>query len=203
MFSFFKNKKNTQEPIKNDEIQTIVSTDLSIQSQWLVNNGWLKENYDKNKKTILIMDDREEIISSILDDLKSLERSGGFFINDYNVLTVFTKMAGFDVLRIIDEAKEIEIHYALLDIILGGKKLFGDKRKMIDGVDVAINLYERFNYIDILFFTGCIVDNSNDPTNFKNKFEKFMGDSISKYMMPKDIPFDEEIKRLSAFFNGF
>ncbi len=203
MFSFFKNKKNTQEPIKNDEIQTIVSTDLSIQSQWLVNNGWLKENYDKNKKTILIMDDREEIISSILDDLKSLERSGDFFINDYNILTVFTKMAGFDVLRIIDEAKEIEIHYALLDIILGGKKLVGDKRKMIDGVDVAINLYQRFNSIDILFFTGCIVDNSNDPTNFKNKFEKFMGDSISKYMMPKDIPFDEEMKRLSAFFNGF
>lgn len=203
MFSFFKNKKNTQEPIKNDEIQTIVSTDLSIQSQWLVNNGWLKENYDKNKKTILIMDDREEIISSILDDLKSLERSGDFFINDYNILTVFTKMAGFDVLRIIDEAKEIEIHYALLDIILGGKKLVDDKRKMIDGVDVAINLYQRFNSIDILFFTGCIVDNSNDPTNFKNKFEKFMGDSISKYMMPKDIPFDEEIKRLSAFFNGF
>lgn len=203
MFSFFKNKKNTQEPIKNDEIQTIVSTDLSIQSQWLVNNGWLKENYDKNKKTILIMDDREEIISSILDDLKSLERSGDFFINDYNILTVFTKMAGFDVLRIIDEAKEIEIHYALLDIILGGKKLVDDKRKMIDGVDVAINLYQRFNSIDILFFTGCIVDNSNDPTNFKNKFEKFMGDSISKYMMPKDIPFDEEMKRLSAFFNGF
>lgn len=203
MFSFFKNKKNTQEPIKNDEIQTIVSTDLSIQSQWLVNNGWLKENYDKNKKTILIMDDREEIISSILDDLKSLERSGDFFINDYNILTVFTKMAGFDVLRIIDEAKEIEIHYALLDIILGGKKLVGDKRRMIDGVDVAINLYQRFNSIDILFFTGCIVDNSNDPTNFKNKFEKFMGDSISKYMMPKDIPFDEEMKRLSAFFNGF
>ena len=202
MFSFFKNKKNTQEPIKNDEIQTIVSTDLSIQSQWLVNNGWLKENYDKNKKTILIMDDREEIISSILDDLKSLEISGDFFINDYNVLTVFTKMAGFDVLRIIDEAKEIEIHYALLDIILGGKKLVDDKRKMIDGVDVAINLYQRFNSIDILFFTGCIVDNSNDPTNFKNKFEKFMGDSISKYMIPKDIPFDEEMKRLSAFFNG-
>jgi hypothetical protein len=203
MFSFFKNKKNTQEPIKNYEVGTIVSTDLSIQSKWLIDNGWLKENYDQNKKTILIMDDREEIISSVLDDLKSLERSGDFFITDYNILTVFTKMAGFDVLRIIDEAKEIEIHYALLDIILGGKKLVDDKRKMIDGVDVAINLYQRFNSIDILFFTGCILDNSNDPTNFKNKFENFMGDSISKYMMPKDIPFDEEMKRLSAFFNGF
>ena len=83
----------------------------------------------------------------------------------------------YDIIHICDtedEAKEIEIHYALLDIILGGKKLVGDKRRMIDGVDVAINLYQRFNSIDILFFTGCIVDNSNDPTNFKNKFEKFI-----------------------------
>ena len=212
MFSFFKKKKNTNgdEQIKIDTIVSNIDINkesseknLEEQSRWLLDNGWIHEPYVKSKKTILIMDDREEIISSIIDDLKSLDVTDTFFIDDYNILTVHTKMAGFDVINIIENAPNIEINYALLDIILGGKKIIGGVRTMVDGVDVAIRLYKRFPSIDILFFSGCIIEQSDDPSHFKNKFDSYTGDDLNNYIMAKDISFDDELKKLSIFFNGF
>ena len=212
MFSFFSRKKNEKvqeqkvvvaEPVPTETPSLDGKKSLKEQSDWLISNGWIKEPYDKSKKTILIMDDREEIISSIIDDLKSLDSSDTFFIDDYNILTVFTKMAGFDVISILEEAPDIEIHYALLDIVLGGKKIIDGVKTMVDGVDVAIRLFKRFPSIDILFFSGCIIESSDDPTHFKNKFDTYTGDDLNNYIMAKDIAFEDELKKLSEFFNGF
>ncbi len=211
MFGLFKKKTEevaqTPQPEIVQQVQQTTQSDgkknFKEQCDWLLENGWISTPYSKQKKTILIMDDREEIISSMVDDLKALDSTNSFFIDDYNILTVFTKMAGFSVIDIIEQAPDIEIHYALLDIILGGKKVVDGVRVMVDGVDVAIKLYKRFPSIDILFFSGCIIEPSDDPSHFKNRFENFTGDDMNNYILPKDVSFDEELKKLSEFFNGF
>ena len=204
MFSmFFGKKNNIVEPTTTSKINNnnIIMT-IDEQIEWIKNENWCND-YDPNKKTILIMDDREEIISSVLDDLAALDNTNNFFLEDYNILTVSSKMAGFSVLDILEKAPKIEIKFALLDVILGGKKNIDGKRKMVDGVDVAIAIWEKFPNADILFFSGCIIETNDDPFSFKNKFDKYTDDDMNNYLMPKDITFEQELTKLSNFFNGF
>src|SRR5574344_209285 len=204
MFSmFFGKKNNIVEPttaLKINNNNNNMSVDEQI--EWIKNENWCNE-YDTNKKTILIMDDREEIISSLLDDLAALDNTNNFFLEDYNILTVSSKMAGFSVLDILEKAPKIEINFALLDVILGGKKNIDGKRKMVDGVDVALAIWEKFPNADVLFFSGCIIETNDDPFSFKNKFDKYTDDDMNNYLMPKDITFEQELTKLSNFFNGF
>ena len=202
MFSmFFGKKNNIVEPTTSSKINNNIMT-IDEQIEWIKNENWCND-YDTNKKTILIMDDREEIISSVLDDLAALDNTNNFFLEDYNILTVSSKMAGFSVLDILEKAPKIEINFALLDVILGGKKNIDGKRKMVDGVDVALAIWEKFPNADILFFSGCIIETNDDPFSFKNKFDKYTDDDMNNYLMPKDITFEQELNKLSNFFNGF
>lgn len=204
MFGFLFSKKDKKiENITIEDETEFVSTNMDFDQQisWLEKNGWCT-NYNYIKKNILIMDDREEIISSIIDDLKSLNASNDFFIDDYNIIQVSTKMAGFNVLDILEYAPDIEIHFALLDIILGGKRVIDDKRKMVDGVDVAIEIWEHFPAADILFFSGCIIETNDDPMSFKNKFNSYTGHDMNNFIIPKDSSFDQELSKLLNFFNG-
>lgn len=203
MFSmFFGKKNNIVEPTTTLKINNNNNMTIDEQIEWIKNENWCND-YDTNKKTILIMDDREEIISSVLDDLAALDNTNNFFLEDYNILTVSSKMAGFSVLDILEKAPKIEINFALLDVILGGKKNIDGKRKMVDGVDVALAIWEKFPNADILFFSGCIIETNDDPFNFKNKFDKYTDDDMNNYLMPKDITFGQELTKLSNFFNGF
>ena len=209
MFSmFFGKKNNIVEPTttlkinNNNNNNNNNNMTIDEQIEWIKNENWCND-YDTNKKTILIMDDREEIISSILDDLAALDNTNNFFLEDYNILTVSSKMAGFSVLDILEKAPKIEINFALLDVILGGKKNIDGKRKMVDGVDVALAIWEKFPNADILFFSGCIIETNDDPFSFKNKFDKYTDDDMNNYLMPKDITFEQELTKLSNFFNGF
>lgn len=205
MFSmFFGKKNNIVEPTTTVKINNNNNNNMTIDEQieWIKNENWCND-YDTNKKTILIMDDREEIISSVLDDLAALDNTNNFFLEDYNILTVSSKMAGFSVLDILEKAPKIEINFALLDVILGGKKNIDGKRKMVDGVDVALAIWEKFPNADILFFSGCIIETNDDPFSFKNKFDKYTDDDMNNYLMPKDITFEQELNKLSNFFNGF
>ena len=203
MFSmFFGKKNNIVEPTTTVKINNNNNMTIDEQIEWIKNENWCND-YDTNKKTILIMDDREEIISSVLDDLAALDNTNNFFLEDYNILTVSSKMAGFSVLDILEKAPKIEINFALLDVILGGKKNIDGKRKMVDGVDVALAIWEKFPNADILFFSGCIIETNDDPFSFKNKFDKYTDDDMNNYLMPKDITFEQELSKLSNFFNGF
>ena len=205
MFSmFFGKKNNIVEPTTSLKINNNNNNNMTIDEQieWIKNENWCND-YDTNKKTILIMDDREEIISSVLDDLAALDNTNNFFLEDYNILTVSSKMAGFSVLDILEKAPKIEINFALLDVILGGKKNIDGKRKMVDGVDVALAIWEKFPNADILFFSGCIIETNDDPFSFKNKFDKYTDDDMNNYLIPKDITFEQELTKLSNFFNGF
>jgi hypothetical protein len=179
-------------------------TNMQDQITWLTDNGWVNGNtFNKSNKNILIMDDRQDIISAVIDDLERMDETEIINLNHFNLITVSSKNAGFHVLDILEKAPNITIDYALLDIVLGGKKIVDGVKQMVDGVDVAIQIWERFSTAQILFFSGCIIENSNDRDDFKNRFTSYTQEDISDYLLPKDIDFDSEIDQLATFFNGF
>lgn len=210
MFKLFKKKpkieNNDDECVCIEQDPALVSStddhDIIRQIEWLKQNEWVfNDEYDINKKNILIMDDKDEIISSVIDDLYTLESNSTFYLDDYNILTISSKMAGFHVFDILEKASKIEIDYALLDIILGGKKVINGKRVMIDGIDVAIQIWNHFPQSEILFFSGCIIDQSIKET--KIKFDAFTGDDLNNFMLPKGIGIEKELEKLMFFFNSF
>lgn len=203
--SWFKKKKEepTEDEKKVDLINLDNEMDLDHQIEWLEENEWLQTDFIKGRRNILIMDDRDEIISSVIDDLRSLNATKDFSLDDYNIIAVSSKMAGFNVYEILEKAPDIEINYALLDIVLGGKKSVDGRRTMVDGVDVAIQIWEHFPSANILFFSGCIIEPSEDKSHFKSRFDSYTGEDLNDYIMPKDITIDAELDQLSEFFNGF
>lgn len=198
MFGFFKKKNNLE---KQEDDTRGKSDDKRIED--FIKRGWLRFGFSSERKNLLIMDDSEEIISSIIDDLHKLNSTTNFNINDFNIFTISSKMAGFDVLELLEVAPEIRIDFALLDIILGGKKVVEGVRKMIDGVDVAISIWTRFPNAEILFFSGCIIEQTVDKNHFKSRFEKFTSEKIDDYIIPKDADFSDELDQLSRFFIGY
>ena len=205
MFNFFSKRKKTKKDnneITNDCKDTSSNININSQIEFLKKNGWLKyEDFSLEKSNLLLMDDKYAIISAVIDDLENLNDSNSFHLEDYNIITVSSKMAGFDVLDILQNSPDIIIDYAFLDIILGGKKVINDKRIMIDGVDVAIQIWNKFPQAQILFFSGCIIEPSNDKSHFTSRFKTYRGEDLNNYILSKDINFDSASERLKRFFN--
>ena len=92
--------------------------DLNIPVNRIINN------YNPNKKTIIIIDDSKGIISVIEDFLKEVELNKDINLNDYNILTFYDKYAPFvlkETLETLSENYNIKIDYAIIDIVLPGK----------------------------------------------------------------------------------
>lgn len=205
-FNLFKRNKNNDciDMNINAEIEsTDFKKNVRIQFNWLKEKGWLLNNFDISKKNILIMDDKENVVSSVIDELTSLENYSTFNIDNYNIICLHSKEAGFHALEILEHAPDIEIDYALLDIILGGKQKINDHIIMLDGVDVAIKIWEKFPQAEILFITGCLIEDTSDKMHFKTKFDNYTQDDLNNYILSKDLGFDEGLKVLIKFFNVF
>jgi len=204
MFEFFKKNKNKDENIcKESENISEKSEVLNNQIKLLKDNNWLYSDYKIGNKNILIMDDNESIISTVMDQLYTLDDTSIFNIDDYNIITVYSIMAAFNVIEILEYAPNIEIHFALLDLVIGGKKRINDKLVQYDGLDTAIKIWEKFPNAKILFLSGCIIEPKDDPSNFKERFFKFYGEDMDRFVIQKGIKFNTETEDLRLFFNGF
>ena len=210
--SFFSRKKPDEEPTNNNSENIEVSNindnanmNIKEQIRWLEDTNWLEihQKYYEDRINLLIMDDSAEIISSLIDDLETLNESNSINLDEYNIIAVSSRLAGFKVLEILKKAPDINIDYALLDIVLGGKKVVDGIRTMVDGVDIAIQLLKQYPEVEILFFSGCIIESVSNTSHFTTKFNDFTGDKLNDYMMPKDINFEKELKKLTNFLNGF
>ncbi len=205
MFSLFKKNTPLEKPSLEKENVVIDEDNMLLieQINWLKQNNYCTD-YKIGKKNLLIVDDKEGIISSVLNDLKVLNEEHIIFdLDDYNIIALHTNMAGFNVLEVLTKAPGIEINYALLDIVLGGKKIVNGKRKMVDGVDVAIEIWKKFPTAEILFFSGCMIGYDEIPLNFKTKFDTFTNDDMNDYILSKDATFETGLNRLLEFFIGY
>lgn len=165
------------------------------------------KNYNKNKKSIVIVDDNEGVISFILDDLEYLKHEYGLKLDNYNILTFGSQYGVFKLQATLQAYDITDIEFGIFDITLGGGLFDPLKGNVVlDGVDAFKLCYEQSIISDIdfkfLFFTG----NKLNPYIKKNeetikKFNRItQGLDIGDYILYKT---SKTFKDRRAFFKNF
>lgn len=173
-------------------------------------NRYLKEvlekvEIDKDKETILLLDDNTGVLSFLMDDLKVLKKKGLFDYTKYNIVLFDSKLAGFKLRAALLSGQKLNIKYAVFDITLGGT-LFSDDGENItlDGVDCYIDVAKEYPDIKYIFYTG----NKLNPyikrnEEIINKFKAFSGDDIDSHILFKTtLNREERQEYLLKFFTG-
>lgn len=178
---FYKSKS------EEDQLDYIHPIDLG-ENEYEINipklNKDLINKYDKNKKTILIMDDFDGMAQLIKDELISAECCQAE--KNFNILLSSGLFAGFSIKNLLKNEPELIVDIAFLDITLGGI-VNGEE---LDGIDIAILLKERNPKTLIKFVTGHTL-NKHNPEIFKfiSKFENTFNvkmDEIKEMSHTKD-----------------
>lgn len=141
-------------------------------SNYLCSYIQIQNGYDKNKPSILILDDNSNIISVLEDDIDDLHSAGKLNTNDYNIITFSTQDAVFNLQATLKTYDGLNIKFAILDITIGGGVYTEEKGNIIlDGIDALISILVYNPDVKFIFFTG----NKLNPyiTKNKNKIEKF------------------------------
>lgn len=158
--------------------------------------------YDRNKETILLLDDNSGVISFLEDDFKHLDSMGKIDLKKYNLIHFTNKTAAFEACSTLDLYKGLNVKYAVLDLTLGGTTT-DDKGEtvMYDGVDVFNSIKKYNNNFKYIFFTG----NKLNPDIKKNaemleKFNRTTGDNLENHIL-----FKTSLSRLQKrdFFESF
>jgi hypothetical protein len=200
ILDFFSKKENKKgEEKQNNNINEFLEY---IRKEGILYN----EDFDFNKKNVLIMDDKKDIVEGIIDDFFILDEKGLINIDDYNFFVFYGKMSAFLVKDFIEKfGNLISIDYAILDIIIGGKRFSNGKKIIYDGIDVSKILKEKYPNCLIIFYTGCMIENSDDllmNISYVKKFKEYFDDNIYNYLMSKSENLDTEIKYLHKFLKG-
>ena len=147
-------------------------------------------DYDKSKKTIIILDDNEGVVSFLLDDIKEILKNHGIedIHQEFNLLTFSSQYCAFNLMSAIQAYNIQNIDYGIFDITLGGGVFEDNKGNIVlDGVDAFQICYEISNDMKYVFFTG----NKLNPYIKKNKevIEKFStitgGKDLHDYVLYK------------------
>lgn len=148
------------------------------------------ENLNKNKKTILIVDDYDEMATLFKNTIQDIKDDYDFdIVNDYNVVMIIGDNCGKDSLTFIEK---YSVDYAILDITLreiikkkiNGRNSFG----AIDGIDIGIEILERHPECKMIFLTAHNLDTDNEKfSTFHFKYKQyFNGNLVDHYINKLD-----------------
>ena len=156
-------------------------------------SNWLKK-YDKYKKTFVIIDDNEGIISLIMDLLYELEDEGKINLKEWNILPFTTKHAGIFFLRTLLKKEFFSIDAALIDITYGNILRINNKNIKINGIHLSYFLKKIYN-TKFFFYTGNTLNEYiKSQKVIKEFFKKELKKPIEDYVIYKNRVSDEELK---------
>ena len=147
------------------------------------------KGYDKNKDTILIIDDNKGVISFLMDDIEYLDEEKIINLKTINVITISGTHAAFTLELLYSKLEKLSIKWAIIDITLGGSAMTEKGNLKYTGVDVFEMINKNKNTpkdFKFLFYTG----NNLNPyikANEKiiNQFKELTGDDIKNYVLFK------------------
>jgi len=145
--------------------------------------------YDKDKDTILIIDDNEGVISFLMDDIEYFDEKNIIDLETVNVITISGAHAAFTLELLYNKLERLSIKWAIIDITLGGSSMTENGNVKYTGVDVfeIINKDKNTsNEFKFLFYTG----NNLNPYIKANEriikqFKEITGDDIKDYVLFK------------------
>ncbi len=155
--------------------------------------------FDKNKESILILDDNEGMVSFLLDDLNFFNKSGQLNLDDYNVLTFSGYNAGFDFETTQEFHEGLNIKYAIIDITLGGSNMTKDGNIIYTGVDVFEMIQKYQDDFKFIFYTGNNM-NTHIKANVRimDHFKTLTSHNIIDYILYKT-SMDMDTRRVNIF----
>jgi len=154
-----------------------------------------KQNFDKNKKTCIIIDDNRGIISIVKNALKELHYENKINLNKWNILTFEGGHAAIFFLKFLLQNNFKNINCALIDITFGNILRINNKNIKINGIHLAYFLKKLYPNIKFYFYTGNTLNEYvKYQKELKDFFKEFYGESIDKYVLNKINTSDEDLK---------
>ena len=191
------NTKDAEEIIipivpKNDNINFIIMDDnetaAEITLEELEHLSTLANMLKHGKISEFPTHDQEFIGQLNTEDLKKLY---SFDISKYNIILCTGKMAGFKVIKLLENGIKIDV--AFLDLIMGGYNTYHGKGTIIDGIDVANELLNYNPDTTVLFYSGCALD---EQSGEYNKANRLLNIDIKNQTVGKDNNYLEKQSKL-------
>lgn len=155
---------------------------------FLNGKNFKEEDLDPNKKTILFVDDYIEMSTLLKNTIRDMNDEFDIDIESmYNVVFAIGDNCGKDSLTFIENHR---VDYAILDITLreiikktiNGKSTYG----AVNGIDIGIEIRERYSDCKLLFLTAHNLDTKNDKFHMLHKkFYDYFGDDLSSHYLNK------------------
>ena len=192
---------NKKPEVSKKHVPSLKTSDLIPETEEIELNipyNRIIKNYNFNKETVLIVDDSKGIVEILKSTILN-------FVKNSNIITFYNEHAGFileKTLFQLNKTSKVTINTAIIDIILPGKIVEGNKQKRIDGIDIAILLNKKYNCNNFLFFTGNIGNEYLEFIKLKSvKFHDHFGKNLSDFILNKnnfdsDV-FEIELKKLA------
>lgn len=139
--------------------------------------------YDPNKKTVLFLDNYEDISFVIKACIDKLETPSGKSAKDeFNFIGIFG-ISSVKVMYNCDILNKVKIDYAILDLTLEELLKYKNRPVTIDGVDVGINIKNKYKDCIVMFLTSHTLS-TKVPTlrKFYKKYEFYIGKHINKIL---------------------
>jgi len=190
MLSWMKNLFNKEEDksyLYDDDIPKPEDMDNTVYgfNYDMIEDPIIEGNVD-SKRVLLVVDDLESVFDLYYIDFKNIKQRYGLdILADYKVVKCTGKDAGFIAHKYLLEPKD-ELVYSLLDITLGRMiKTEHDGILSFDGVDIAVELLEKYPKCYFKFCTAHRIDGENDLYKFVNKFKDLTGLNLKDYTFTK------------------
>jgi len=171
----FFSKNHKQEQSNNNKNEYISPKDLEdfIPQKIEIPDMVFYNGFDKNKPTILLMDDYEGMIQLLIIELKRIQCCD--IMKTFNIVYATGDMAAFAVKNYLNNDGKVDV--AFLDITIGG---IIDNIEL-DGIDISIIIKELFKNAQIRFVTGHTLNKKNPEIfSFMKKFKDATGLDIDE-----------------------
>lgn len=189
MFSFFKKRKVETKNIINKEEKIVTEDDLpSVLNKILESNtditNEININLDKDKKTILFIDDLVPMNIIYEKYIEKIKDTHNIDLESYfNIIKFYENKAGIKALKTI---KDYYIDISFLDITLGYLYKYENEYYEISGIDVGIMQYLKNNNSEIYFLTAHSLNTDNYFINkYIEKFKFYTGLNLNNHIISK------------------
>jgi len=154
---------------------------------------WHK-NWDKSKKTFLIIDDNFGIVAIIKDIIDELNEEGKIDLKKWNILSFQEKQAGIHLIKAL-KVDKLKVDAAFIDMTYGSIIRIKDRNIKINGIHIFKFLKDINKNLKFKFYTGNVlneyISNNKEIIDF---FKKITGEDIKNHMILKSRTTDADLK---------